>query len=50
MTEINSIIKNKVAKLKFNDINNLFNNINNNTIGEALAKQKLDALNEIRKT
>ena len=41
--------KNKVGKLKFNDINNLVNSINNNTISEALAKQKLDALNEIRK-
>ena len=41
--------KNKVGKLKFNDINNLINNIKNNTISEALAKQKLDALNEIRK-
>ena len=41
--------KNKVGKLKLNDINNLVNSINNNTISEALAKQKLDALNEIRK-
>ena len=41
--------KNKVGKLKFNDINNLINNIKNNTISEALAKQKLDALNEITK-
>ena len=38
-----------MGKLKFNDINNLINNIKNNTISEALAKQKLDALNEIRK-
>ena len=41
--------KNKIGKLKFNDINNLINNIKNNTISEALAKQKLDVLNEIRK-
>ena len=41
--------KNGVGKLKFNDINNLINNIKNNTINEALAKQKLDVLNEIRK-
>ena len=41
--------KNKVGKLKFNDINNLINNIKDNAISEALAKQKLDALNEIRK-
>ena len=37
------------SKLKFNDINNLVNSINNNKISEALVKQKLDALNEIRK-
>ena len=36
--------KNKIGKLKFNNINNLINNIKNNTISEALAKQKLDAL------
>ena len=41
--------KNKIGKLRFNDINNLINNIKNNTISEALAKQKLDALNEIKK-
>ena len=41
--------KNKVGKLKFSDIINLINNIKNNTISESLAKQKLDALNEIRK-
>ena len=40
--------KNKVGKLKFIDIINLINNIKNNTISEALAKQKQDALNEIR--
>ena len=36
--------KNKVGKL-----NKLVNSINNNTITEALTKQKLDALNEIKK-
>ena len=41
--------KNKVGKLKFNDINNLVNSINNNKISEALAKQNLHALKEIRK-
>ena len=41
--------KNKIGKLKFNNINNLINNIKNNTISEALAKHKLDALNEIKK-
>ena len=40
----------KVGKLKFIDIINLINNIKNNTISEALAKQKQDALNEIRNT
>ena len=42
--------KNKIGKLKFNDINNLINNINNNAISEAHAKQKLNALNEIKKS
>ena len=41
--------KNKIGKLRFNDINNLVNDIKNNTISEALAKQKLNALNEIKK-
>ena len=41
--------KNKIGKLKFNVINNLVNNIKNNTINEAHAKQKLNALNEIKK-
>ena len=41
--------KNKIGKLRFNNINNLVNDIKNNTISEALAKQKLNALNEIKK-
>ena len=41
--------KNKTGKLKFNDINNLINDFKNNTISEALAKRKLNALNEIKK-
>ena len=41
--------KNKIGKFKFNNINNLINNIKNNKISDTLAKQKLDALNEIRK-
>ena len=41
--------KNKIGKLKFNNINNLINNVKNNIIIEALAKQKLDALNEMKK-
>ena len=40
--------KNKIGKLRFNDINNFFNDIKNNTITEALAKQKLNALNEMK--
>ena len=42
--------KNKIGKLKFKDINNLVNNIKDNTISEAHAKQKLNALNEIKKS
>ena len=41
--------KNKIGESKFKDINNLVNNIKNNTISEAYAKQKLNALNEIKK-
>ena len=33
--------KNKIGKLKFNDINNLISSIKNNTISVALAKQNL---------
>ena len=41
--------KNKIGKLKFNDINNLINNIKNNTISEANAKKKINELNETKK-
>ena len=41
--------KNKIGKFKFNDINNLINNIKNNTISEAATKKKINELNEIRK-
>ena len=41
--------KNKIGKLKFNDINSLINNIKNNTVSEADARTKLNALNEIKK-
>ena len=41
--------KNKVGKLKFNDINDLINSIKNNTISEADAKNKINELNEIKK-
>ena len=42
--------KNKIGKLKFNDINDLINNIKNNTISEANAKKKINELNEIKKS
>ena len=42
--------KNKIGKFKFNDMNDLINNIKNNTISEANAKIKLNELNEIKKT
>ena len=37
--------KNKIGKFKFNDTNNLINNIKNNTISEANAKKKIKELN-----
>ena len=41
--------KNKVGKLKFNEINDLVNSIKNNTINEADTKKKINELNEIKK-
>ena len=41
--------KNKIGKLKFNDINDLINSIKRNTISEADTKKKLNELNEIMK-
>ena len=41
--------KNKIGKLKYNDIGNLNNNIKNNKISEILAKENLKVLNEIKK-
>ena len=41
--------KNKIGKLKFNDINDLINNTKNNTINEADTKKKINKLNEIKK-
>ena len=41
--------KNKIGKLRFNDINNLIINIKNNTISEADAKKK-NKLNKMKKT
>ena len=40
--------KNKIGKLKYNDINSLINGIKNNTISEILAKENLNALNELK--
>ena len=40
--------KNKIGKLRFNDINNLINDIKNNTIREANAKKKINELNETK--
>ena len=41
--------KNKIGKFKFNDINDLINNIENNPINEANAKMKIKELNKIKK-
>ena len=38
----------KIFKFKFNDINNLINNIKNNAISEADTKMKINDLNEIK--
>ena len=42
--------KNKIGKLKYNDIKNLVNNFNKNTISETLAKENINALNQIKNT
>ena len=42
--------KNKIGKFKFNDINNLINNIKNNTISEAGAKKNIKRLIDSQKT
>ena len=41
--------KNKIGKLKFNDINDLINSIKSNTICETNVKKKLNELNKIKK-
>ena len=41
--------KNKIVKLKFNNINDLINSIKGNNISEADAKKKINELNEIKK-
>ena len=45
----NFIHKNKIGKFKFNDINDLINNIKNNTISEADIKKKINELKEIKR-
>ena len=40
--------KNKIGNFKFNDVNNLINNIKKNTISEADAKKKINKLNKIK--
>ena len=40
--------KDKIGKLKFNDINDLINNIKNNTISETDVKIKINELNKIK--
>ena len=42
--------KNKVGKLKFNEIHDLINSIKNSTISETDAKNKINELNEIKKS
>ena len=41
--------KNRIGKFKFNDINNLMNNIKNKAISESDAKKKINELNELKK-
>ena len=41
--------KNKIGKLKFDDINNLIKSIKCNTISEADTKKKINELSEIKK-
>ena len=41
--------KNKIGKFKFNKINDLINNIRNNTISEANAKKKINELKQNKK-
>ena len=42
--------KNKIGKFEFYDINNLINNIKNNTISEANAKKKINEPNKIKES
>ena len=42
--------KNKIGKLKCNDINDVINSIKGNSISEADTKKKINELNEIKKS
>ena len=42
--------KNKIGKFKYNDIKDLIDNINKNTISEILAKKNLSTLKELKNT
>ena len=42
--------KNKIGKFKYNDIKNLVDNINENTISETLTRENLNILNELKNT
>ena len=42
--------KNKIGKLRYNDIKNLVDSINKNTISEILANKNINALNKLKKT
>ena len=42
--------KNKIGQFEFNDINDLINNIKNNTISDANAKEKINESNKIKKS
>ena len=48
MTITNLIIK-KIGKFRFNDINDLINNIKHNTISEADTIKKINELNKTQK-
>ena len=41
--------KNKIGNFKFNDINDLLNNIKNNAISKANAQKKINKLNKKKK-
>ena len=49
LTVTNLVTKNKIGKLRYNDITNLVDSINKNTISEIHAKENINALNELKK-